>query len=60
MLIFFSQIANILDRHAATLQRKADREVFFMYTQSIVQLVQRLVLHIEQSYLTEYHNNTDK
>uniref|UniRef100_A0A3P8WLZ1 acetyl-CoA carboxylase n=1 Tax=Cynoglossus semilaevis TaxID=244447 RepID=A0A3P8WLZ1_CYNSE len=35
------QIANILDRHAATLQRKADREVFFMYTQSIVQLVQR-------------------
>ncbi|KAK2837305.1 hypothetical protein Q5P01_014517 [Channa striata] len=27
--------------HAATLQRKADREVFFMNTQSIVQLVQR-------------------
>ncbi|XP_053325093.1 acetyl-CoA carboxylase 2 isoform X2 [Spea bombifrons] len=35
------QIANILDSHAATLQRKADREVFFMNTQSIVQLVQR-------------------
>ncbi|KAK1328437.1 hypothetical protein QTO34_012010 [Cnephaeus nilssonii] len=35
------QIANILDCHAATLQRKADREVFFMNTQSIVQLVQR-------------------
>uniref|UniRef100_A0A3B5MTG1 acetyl-CoA carboxylase n=1 Tax=Xiphophorus couchianus TaxID=32473 RepID=A0A3B5MTG1_9TELE len=34
------QIANILDSHAATLQRKADREVFFMNTQSIVQLVQ--------------------
>ncbi|XP_015253885.1 PREDICTED: acetyl-CoA carboxylase-like isoform X2 [Cyprinodon variegatus] len=34
-------IANILDSHAATLQRKADREVFFMNTQSIVQLVQR-------------------
>nr|XP_014349107.1 PREDICTED: acetyl-CoA carboxylase 2 isoform X1 [Latimeria chalumnae]XP_014349108.1 PREDICTED: acetyl-CoA carboxylase 2 isoform X1 [Latimeria chalumnae]XP_014349109.1 PREDICTED: acetyl-CoA carboxylase 2 isoform X1 [Latimeria chalumnae] len=35
------QIANTLDSHAATLQRKADREVFFMNTQSIVQLVQR-------------------
>ncbi|MGH0184607.1 UNVERIFIED_CONTAM: hypothetical protein FKN15_014942 [Acipenser sinensis] len=34
-------IANILDSHAATLQKKADREVFFMNTQSIVQLVQR-------------------
>ncbi|MEE6508200.1 hypothetical protein FKM82_019789 [Ascaphus truei] len=35
------QIANILDSHAATLLRKADREVFFMNTQTIVQLVQR-------------------
>ncbi|XP_052451772.1 acetyl-CoA carboxylase isoform X3 [Carassius gibelio] len=35
------RIANILDSHAAMLQRKADREVFFMNTQSIVQLVQR-------------------
>ncbi|KAM9055974.1 acetyl-CoA carboxylase 2 isoform 6-T6 [Megaptera novaeangliae] len=35
------QIATILDCHAATLQRKADREVFFMNTQSIVQLVQK-------------------
>ncbi|KAM6165825.1 acetyl-CoA carboxylase 2 isoform 2-T2 [Erethizon dorsatum] len=35
------QIATILDCHVATLQRKADREVFFMNTQSIVQLVQR-------------------
>nr|XP_046243287.1 acetyl-CoA carboxylase isoform X2 [Scatophagus argus] len=35
------RIANILDSHAATLQRKADREVFFLNTQSIVQLVQR-------------------
>ncbi|XP_033618279.1 acetyl-CoA carboxylase 2 isoform X1 [Fukomys damarensis] len=35
------QIATILDCHAATLQRKADREVFFMNTQSIVQLIQR-------------------
>lgn len=41
-LSFFPiQIATILDCHAATLQRKADREVFFMNTQSIVQLVQR-------------------
>uniref|UniRef100_A0A4W5QEN6 Acetyl-CoA carboxylase beta n=1 Tax=Hucho hucho TaxID=62062 RepID=A0A4W5QEN6_9TELE len=35
------RIACILDSHAATLQRKDDREVFFMNTQSIVQLVQR-------------------
>ncbi|KAJ3588849.1 hypothetical protein NHX12_009703, partial [Muraenolepis orangiensis] len=35
------QIANILDSHAATLNRKSDREVFFMNTQSIVQLVQK-------------------
>ncbi|XP_033828316.1 acetyl-CoA carboxylase isoform X2 [Periophthalmus magnuspinnatus] len=35
------KIANILDSHAATLQRKADREIFFMNTQSMVQLVQR-------------------
>ncbi|XP_013912126.1 PREDICTED: acetyl-CoA carboxylase 2-like, partial [Thamnophis sirtalis] len=38
---FSAKIASILDSHAATLQRKADREVFFMNTQSIVQLVQR-------------------
>ncbi|XP_067395559.1 acetyl-CoA carboxylase 2 isoform X1 [Emydura macquarii macquarii] len=35
------QIASILDSHAASLQRKADREVFFMNTQTIMQLVQR-------------------
>ncbi|OXB62162.1 hypothetical protein ASZ78_015344 [Callipepla squamata] len=35
------QIANVLDTHAATLQRKAEREVFFMNTQTVVQLVQR-------------------
>lgn len=40
---FSSQIANILDSHAATLNRKSEREVFFMNTQSIVQLVQKLV-----------------
>ncbi|XP_075575895.1 acetyl-CoA carboxylase 1 isoform X6 [Pelecanus crispus] len=38
---FISKIANILDSHAATLNRKSEREVFFMNTQSIVQLVQR-------------------
>uniref|UniRef100_A0A671PM36 acetyl-CoA carboxylase n=1 Tax=Sinocyclocheilus anshuiensis TaxID=1608454 RepID=A0A671PM36_9TELE len=37
------QVANILDSHAATLNRKSEREVFFMNTQSIVQLVQKLV-----------------
>lgn len=47
-LVLF-QIANILDSHAATLQRKADREVFFMNTQSIVQLVQRSVCSFFQS-----------
>lgn len=43
ILFFFFpfQIANILDSHAATLNRKSEREVFFMNTQSIVQLVQR-------------------
>ncbi|XP_053341778.1 acetyl-CoA carboxylase 1 isoform X4 [Clarias gariepinus] len=35
------QIASILDSHAATLNRKSEREVFFMNTQSIVQLVQK-------------------
>ncbi|KFQ91765.1 Acetyl-CoA carboxylase 2, partial [Nipponia nippon] len=35
------QIANVLDTYAATLQRKTEREVFFMNTQSVVQLVQR-------------------
>ncbi|GAB6029960.1 hypothetical protein CHUAL_005655 [Chamberlinius hualienensis] len=35
------QIASVIDCHAATLQRRADRDVFFMTTQGIVQLVQR-------------------
>lgn len=39
------QIANILDSHAATLNKKSEREVFFMNTQSIVQLVQKWVSH---------------
>lgn len=34
-------IANIIDGHAATLQKRSDRDVFFMTTQGIVQLVQR-------------------
>lgn len=31
----------VFDSHAATLQKRADRDVFFMTTQGIVQLVQR-------------------
>ncbi|XP_063081855.1 acetyl-CoA carboxylase 2 isoform X4 [Cavia porcellus] len=61
------QIASILDCHAATLQRKDDREVFFMNTQSIVQLVQRyrsgtrgylktVVLDLLRSYLQVEHH----
>ncbi|MBV98493.1 Acetyl-CoA carboxylase 2, partial [Eschrichtius robustus] len=61
------QIATILDCHAATLQRKADREVFFMNTQSIVQLVQKyrsgtrgymkaVVLDLLQRYLLVEHH----
>ncbi|XP_049317448.1 acetyl-CoA carboxylase [Bactrocera dorsalis] len=35
------QIAAVIDSHAATLQKRTDRDVFFLTTQSIVQLVQR-------------------
>ena len=35
------QIAAVIDGHAATLSRRADRDVFFLTTQAIVQLVQR-------------------
>lgn len=35
------QIANIIDGHASTLTRQADRDVFYMSTQGIVQLVQK-------------------
>lgn len=35
------QIASVIDSHAATLQKRADRDVFFLTTQGIVQLVQR-------------------
>lgn len=34
-------IASVIDSHAATLQKRSDRDVFFMNTQGIVQLVQR-------------------
>ncbi|KAJ8027759.1 Acetyl-CoA carboxylase [Holothuria leucospilota] len=34
-------IANVIDRYAAPLQKKADRDAFFMHTHEIVQLVQR-------------------
>lgn len=35
------QIASVIDSYAATLQKRADRDVFFLNTQAIVQLVQR-------------------
>lgn len=35
------QIAAVIDGHAATLSKRADRDVFFLTTQAIVQLVQR-------------------
>jgi acetyl-CoA carboxylase / biotin carboxylase 1 len=35
------QIAGVIDSHAATLQKRAERDVFFLTTQGIVQLVQR-------------------
>ncbi|XP_054720089.1 acetyl-CoA carboxylase-like [Uloborus diversus] len=35
------QIASTIDSYAATLQKRSDRDVFFMTTQGIVQLVQR-------------------
>lgn len=37
------QIANVIDGHAATLTRRADKDVFFMTTQGIVELVSRFV-----------------
>ena len=49
--LFLSQIANILDIYAATLTKRADRDVFFMTTQGIGQLVQRSV---ERSILPEF------
>ncbi|XP_063979421.1 acetyl-CoA carboxylase isoform X2 [Diachasmimorpha longicaudata] len=35
------QIAAVIDVHAATLSKRAERDVFFLTTQAIVQLVQR-------------------
>lgn len=35
------QIAGVIDSHAATLTKRAERDVFFLTTQGIVQLVQR-------------------
>ncbi|GIY74925.1 acetyl-CoA carboxylase [Caerostris extrusa] len=35
------QIASVIDSYAATLQKRSERDVFFMTTQGIVQLVQR-------------------
>lgn len=35
------QIASVIDSHAATLQKRAERDNFFLATDGIVQLVQR-------------------
>lgn len=35
------EIASVIDTYASTLQRRADRDVFFLNTQGVVQLVQR-------------------
>ncbi|KAJ2943246.1 hypothetical protein O0L34_g12050 [Tuta absoluta] len=35
------QIASVIDHHAASLNKRADRDVFFMSTQALVLLVQR-------------------
>lgn len=35
------QIASVIDSHAGTLQKRSDRDLFFLTTQAIVQLVQR-------------------
>lgn len=35
------EIASVIDTYASSLQRRADRDVFFLNTQGIVQLVQR-------------------
>lgn len=35
------EIASVIDSHAATLQKRSERDVFFLTTQGIVQLVQR-------------------
>lgn len=37
------QIASIIDGHASTLTRQADRDVFYMTSEAIVQLVQKYV-----------------
>ncbi|XP_064490125.1 acetyl-CoA carboxylase-like isoform X4 [Ornithodoros turicata] len=57
------QIASVIDSYAATLQKRADRDVFFMATQGIVQLVQRYrngirgrMKNVVQELLRQYLN----
>ena len=40
-LCLLVQIASVIDNYAATLQKRADRDGFFLATQGVVQLVQR-------------------
>ena len=42
LCIFHLQIAAIVDSYAATLTKRSDRDAFFLTTQGIVQLMQRL------------------
>ena len=49
MFVLVLQIAQIIDSHAATLKTRSDRDVFFMTTQGIVQLVQRYVFSAPNS-----------
>ena len=35
------QITNIINRHAASIQKRSDHDQFFMNTNAIMQLVQR-------------------
>jgi hypothetical protein len=49
----------VIDSHAATLTRRAERENFFMTTQGIVQLVQRLevIAMLPKIFLKFIHRN---
>ena len=49
------QVASVIDTHAATLQKRADRDVFFLTTQGIVQLVQRYRNGIRGEYFPTYY-----
>ncbi|XP_058809434.1 acetyl-CoA carboxylase isoform X4 [Phymastichus coffea] len=49
------QIAAVIDGHAATLSKRSERDVFFLTTQAIVQLVQRYRAGIRGRMKTAVH-----